>query len=166
MAYFERQVKRNCTIHAINNLLGFRAVTVKSMNDTVQQMADEYAQRPDLRRRKTYEELYAFFVNLISSKDGNYSPSVAENWLKNHGYIVCSIDRHDVNFSKGSYILAGSVRGISHAVALKDGILFDSLENAPIDLKGTLPQDTVIFYAMKVGKRCKRGKKLEPIVIE
>ncbi len=95
------------------------------------------------------------------SQDGNYSPTVASMFLKNIGVPSSTIRVTDLNFKSGTYLLATTTQGIEHSVALVDGILFDSLKSAPIELKGKLPSEYRLNNAIEIGGKEKREEVIE-----
>ena len=150
-AYFERQSKRNCTIHSLNNALGYKAVTVKEMNAIAREMARETSEKYG-KDSKTRRDIFSANLSTLMSEDGNYSISVAQRWMRLNGIHSSLVSPKDVDYSQGNYILSTTRNGIPHAVALVDGVLLDSLDEEPYSIQGRLPKDYKINTVVEIGK--------------
>jgi hypothetical protein len=158
-AYFEKQEKRYCTIHSLNNVLGYRAATVKSMNSVAREMAREIAEKgAHGKKNRTYEEIYDEYLPTLMSEDGNYSVNVAMRWMKNNGISNSLVSLRNVDFSEGSYIVSTFKNGVPHSVAVKDGLLLDSLEDDPVLIEDKLPSEYIANAAVEVGKSPTKGE--------
>lgn len=104
-------------MHAVNNAFQVRLVTCEEMNAEVERM---------VKRSKNQDT----FRKHLRADDGYYSPSVLFRLLKQRGYSAKL--RQDVpRGSSGKFIVFGLKKGYSHAVAIVDGYVLDSEENAP-----------------------------------
>jgi hypothetical protein len=149
--YFEKQTKRNCTIHSLNNALGYKAVSAKDMNATAREMAREKAEAYG-KDSKTKRDLFSNLLSGLMSEDGNYSVSVAQRWMKSNGIDSSLVSPKDVDYSQGNFILSTTRNGIPHAVAVVDGILLDSLDEEPYAINGRLPKEYKVNAIVEIGK--------------
>lgn len=120
--YFERQLKRNCTIHAINNAMQSQLVTVAMMDEEIERRVANKAPKVASLIRSQYKGVGGF-----------YSPGIAYALLsRNNNYIAKPVNKYT---STGRYIVSGVKRdSYDHAIALYNGWLLDSEEEHPIKL--------------------------------
>lgn len=167
--YFERQIRRRCVLHSLNNLLGMKLVTVEDLNATAITIAKKYAYDSIERRLRSgkvtlhsaeaeFKKTYENYLGQVVSSDGFWSTEVAIRWLTERGWSVKHLpslpNAPKLNYASGDFLLSVVVDGISHAVVVKRGILFDSLLQSPIfldnDVNNGFPSNYKILAVYKV----------------
>ena len=123
--YFERQHKRQCGIHAINNAMQSKLVTAELMDAEVERML---AGKPAKVAQRTRTDL--------TGDGGFYSPSVAFSLLsRNHNYIAKPVPEYT---KSGRYFVTGRKHGsYSHAIAIYNGWILDSELDHAVKLPAT-----------------------------
>ena len=157
MAYFERQIKRQCTLHALNNALGRKVATVRSMNDAAKEIAAECARGAMERFAKKggtgkfFDPIFKKYLENLSGDGGNWPIDVARRWLRQRGIRTEHVRLQDIDFLEGRFVISTVASGIPHAIALVDGVLYDSLKTAPVILKeDALPPEYVSGVAFRI----------------
>jgi hypothetical protein len=163
--YFEHQRLKHCTMHACNNALGRRMVTLSAMNRMANRMAAEAAARSRAQqlasaakdptgsmRVHTLRQLERLHLQYLTGPQGNWSPDVAFRVLQEHG-IYAHTSSYKNSFPAGQWVILGEVlypdphdasmagESYAHSVAVCDGWFMDSEHDGPMKLPsdGSLP---------------------------
>ena len=96
--YYEHQRMKHCTIHACNNALGRKLVTLSMVNNVANRMAAEAAARTRARQQasaakdptssrpvQTLRQLERLHLQPLAGPLGDFSPDVAFRVLQEHG---------------------------------------------------------------------------------
>lgn len=125
MTYFEKQYKDNCAIHSLNNALGREAVKEEDVINTAKKRTEAYIfAYGDMLTKYIYtgkESMYtaeAVWQTALESGDIKEKPKeVEEDIDPKKPHVMLGI-RHDGSF---------------HSIAVRDGMIFDSVEEGPIE---------------------------------
>jgi hypothetical protein len=154
--YFERQVAHHCTIHAANNALGQKILTLAAMNNMARSMAQQQAARTQDRQQaaaakdpsrqvQRLQQLKLLHLKPLVGPLGKFSPDVSFRLLRGrHGIYA----RHSMTsaFPMGAWVILGEVAypdphdsskaggTYAHAVAVRDGCWLDSEQDRPFRL--------------------------------
>ena len=165
--YFEHQRLNHCTIHACNNALGKKLVTLTAINGAANRMAAEAAARTRARQQEsatkdptrsrpvlqTLRQLERLHLQPLAGPLGDFSPDVAFRILQEHGIYAHRASGRMGTFPAGQWVIQGTVTyphphdvsqvggTYAHRVAVRDGWWLDSEQNGPVQLPadGSLP---------------------------
>ena len=163
--YFEKQVENNCTMHAANNALGRRELTVVTMRKSAEALAKEMSHRVRANQRKTgrkVESLKVLTARVLPSlmrPTGHFSPDVAFRLLRGREIFPHPCRTAELRLT-GRFFITGEsttvyrderedgggadepagelVTRYAHSVAVRDGWWLDSELAAPVRLKPDL----------------------------
>jgi len=129
---FKQDLTNHCVLHAINNAFGTIMIPHETM-DYAHEFNDET--KWDYRQQRAFNE------------------EVAKALLSRLGYKVVPVTRLN---SKGRFLIYGNViPGLRHCMAYRNGLLFDSLQDGPIELtrKNTLTKflSNISFFQIVPG---------------
>lgn len=122
----ETQIEKNCTIHAINNALQERLVTVKDGDDDLLKRFHNY------NKKRLEKGLSALNKKkfMHDFKGNGYSIDYFFEKLKQNGYFISHVPIDHVsieNLKIGSWVILGSYPEFAHALAIRDGFIIESL---------------------------------------
>lgn len=143
--YHEKQVGRQCTLHALNNALQGQPhrVTFSDMNAIVEGMIDHRMNRQRASARASRQVHRAF---LMHCQDGFFAPDVAYVFLNKIGYstkIRQSLPQSREAAKNRRFIVTGqkaaadNKSSYGHSIAVYDGYVIDSERKKVIALPAT-----------------------------
>ena len=158
--YFEKQVKKQCSLHALNNAMQSKFATTKDMDTVAETMASELARGVVERkphRLPDFDEIKNNYISgLMDKETGFWSPSVTERLLKTVGQKYDVVMRmpelkNYVFMPNQTYIVSTQTNGYGHSVAVVNGVLLDSELGASVLLKkGKLPKQYTPHRILKL----------------
>jgi len=137
--YFEKQLNKQCTLHAFNNLLQRSAIDISDVSFVVDEiMADMLKRRKSVPTKQDLQNLRLSIFD-CSGVDG-ISPSVVFRIGKqmDPSLYFHVVDPNDV-FTKGGkikqggryYITGVNKDGFNHTIAVVNKMVLDSQQNGP-----------------------------------
>lgn len=143
--YFEKQREQDCTVHALNNAAGREVITKEEVVAHIEKLVKEYVKEhqgnvsaKDLRnyRKRFSNKKTTFFTAEIVWMAARDLGRI-EGWSPIYGfggpsfssvsYIKDTLPRHVV-------VLGIEPKGAHHAIAVRDGNIYDSLRKTPAPL--------------------------------
>jgi len=135
--YFEKQTApQTCGLHSLNNAMGFPMATEKDFHEKAFEMATEYALGASKRSKKSFEELKNAYLGALYTKENGWSLDVARRILRDRGFPSHSVTKVD---HSGKYLVMRS----HHAIAIRDGLILDSLRERPMR---NMPTDVMAIF--------------------
>jgi hypothetical protein len=149
MSYFETQCGKLCSIHAMNNALGYKKFTQQEVIDFINIYIEDKVEK--YRRDK---EKYRLFLTTELYGEKGISLDIIFLMAKNNGIeFVPVIDI--TNFSqleKSRTYIIGTKKGIyNHAIVYKNGYIYDSEFSGPKKMSETEFNKiyTILFIRVK-----------------
>lgn len=145
VVYFEKQNEQDCTIHALNNAVGRTIITKEEVVDYIDELVEKYAEKhkegtaKDLKeyRKRFSNKRTTFFTAEIVWMTARALGRI-KGWSPIYGfggpgfnsvrYLKAMGDR----MPKHIVVLGIEPRGAHHAIAVRDGMIFDSLRKKPV----------------------------------
>lgn len=132
--YFEKQKGRNCTIHAFNNAVQYRAITTDDMKLASEEILEDKRKQLEKRRLKrnfNVEERLKEYQKLLYGDNGYWSLDVLYIAALDKGFKLNHIPIDSKLSDNKSYIILGTKKGYNnkeyrHAVAWVEGKYLDS----------------------------------------
>lgn len=126
--YFEKQVKKNCAIHSLNNALGYPAIQDFDVINYIRSVAN-IINRIDPSAAEDYVESH-----MDPKKETDFSPLSVWQAAILKGVIDPPFELEFVELQQNNnhlILLGRSKTNAFHAIAVKDGLLFDSESHDP-----------------------------------
>jgi hypothetical protein len=135
--YFEKQsAPQTCVLHSLNNAMGFQMATEKEFHEKALEMGSEYALIASKRSKKSFETLRNAYVEALYTKENGWSLDVARRILRDRGIPSHSVTKVE---QSGKYL----VMRPQHAIAIRDGLILDSLRDRPMR---NMPGDVMLIF--------------------
>lgn len=134
--YFEKQHDRDCTIHSFNNALGYNALTKAQVLENIQKHVDAFIKQnelppnsPEVKKfRNMYSEGDSFFTAEIVW-DTAIKLGVIRGMIPIPGFggSFTNVESLPSWVRESNIIILGvNKKGFPHAIAAREGYLFDS----------------------------------------
>lgn len=129
--YFEKQKGRNCSIHAFNNAIQYKAITCQDMKNSLDEILNDKKKHLEKRKLKkpkiNVEEGIKNYKNMLMGKGGYWSIEVLSRAIEDLDYKLKVIPITENLDDKKTYILLGvKNNSYNHAIAYTKGKFLDS----------------------------------------
>lgn len=181
MAYFERQHSRDCSVHSLNNAVGYQAITPSEVLDSVNERAADFAKRNGYG---LMDEKVQKFRDRLADHGSFFAADAVWRAAQELGRIgpVVNVPGFGGKFSRvsmlpqwarenASVVVLGLAPGNRmHAIAIRDGLIYDSVKERPKpltdkELARSLTKIFAAYVVQKPGTRASYIKRTQPLSI-
>lgn len=157
--YFEQQNSQDCVIHSLNNAHGHQVITKPQVMEFIKKRIADYDNklRKEEKSKKDQDKPYMsaaeikkavhIYKNKLSDGDTYFSANIVWNAAQNQGTVGDYVhlkgysgDYADVNVTFMEWakhmpvVVLGRIKGMYHAIAVRDGYIYDSEKENPAEL--------------------------------
>jgi hypothetical protein len=144
MSYFEQQREQDCTIHSLNNAMGLKVITKDEVVGYIDKLVQEYREEKKIEISRSDEINYrkrfsnkrtSFFTAEIvwrAAQDlGRIGPQIPIPGFSGAFAKIKNLPKPTPNHI---IMLGVEPKEGHHAIAIRDGVIFDSLRSKPVPL--------------------------------
>ena len=126
--FHERQTSKDCAVHSLNNAMGWEVISPEEVSGEIDKRVEIYTKALGTKRGKAYRDSLSEDNTFFSAEAVWYASAA----LGRTG-IPKPIEYKDIDTYKDRHmILLGIVPdGSRHAVGVRQGLIFDSLNDGP-----------------------------------
>ena len=146
MSYFEKQAvnSRTCVLCALNNCLQSKLASAQELDTIATRLAVVEASS----QKKTHKTVADYYHRLSKSGfEGGWSIKIVRKFLENHRIAFewdVPINDPMKDLSLGRFFIRTRMGTAKHAIAIVNGMLFDSLKEQPVPWTGD-PSYTILL---------------------